>query len=420
MTALVIHPGTIARRPYHEWLAGYRDGIVLIGAAASLRAARERVPGPADGYRYAEVLEEYFDDELFFRRAREIARRFPPCAVIAPYERDLIRAGALRDELGLPGQGEASARVFRDKAAMKDAARAAGIPVAGYAAVSGPGDLLAFGAAHPGPVVLKPRDGSGAAGVRLLRTARELGEAAADPATWQALAGRQVPGGIAEEFVSGRMYHVDGLIAGGRLLAAWPSVYLYRLMDFPDAGPRADVALDPDDPLGGRLLRFTSEVLAALPTPPVTTFHAEIFHTPDGRLVLCEVASRTGGILIPDVLRAMIGADLRVAWPRAVLGLPVPPLDSPGGPGPPARLAGQVTFLKRRGLVRARPRRPPYPWVVQFVTRLTPGAMLEDAASSGDYHTAVAVSGPDRATVQRRLAIVTGWVIAGTDIRPGG
>jgi hypothetical protein len=421
VTALVVHPGTLARRPYPRWLHDYPHGLAMIGAAASLRGAGELVPGPADGYRFAAVLEDYFDDELFFRRAREIARRFPLRAVIAPYEPDLIRAGALRDELGLPGQGAASALAFRDKVAMKDAARAAGIPVAGYAAVTGPAGLLAFGAAHPGPVILKPRAGAGAAGVRLLRTAAELREAAGDPATWAGLGssgpgGREVPGGIAEEFVEGPMYHVDGLVTGGRIAAAWPSAYLYRLMDFPgDAGPRVDVALEAGDPLGARLLDFAAAVLRALPTPPVTTFHAEIFRTPADRLVLCEVASRTPGLLVPDVLRVVLGADLRVAWPRAALGLPVPPLDEPG-PRRPRELAGQVTFLKRRGLVTACPGPPPYPWVTKFVTRLSPGVMLADAARSGDYHTAVAVRGPDQATVLRRLRTVTGWVTDRTTI----
>jgi hypothetical protein len=156
-------------------------------------------------------------------------------------------------------------------------------------------------------------------------------------------------------------------------------------------------------------------VLRALPTPPVTTFHAEIFRTPADRLVLCEVASRTPGLLVPDVLRVVLGADLRVAWPRAALGLPVPPLDEPG-PRLPGELAGQVTFLKRRGVVTARPDPPPYPWVTKFVTRLSPGAVLADAARSGDYHTAVAVRGPDQATVLRRLRTVTGWVTDRTTI----
>ncbi|MFE9118738.1 EamA family transporter [Streptomyces sp. NPDC007172] len=66
-----------------------------------------------------------------------------------------------------------------------------------------------------------------------------------------------------------------------------------------------------------RLEEFFDRTLAAFDVPPATAYHLEVFHTPDDRLVLCEIASRVGGDRIPVLTRATYGVDLHATSLRS-------------------------------------------------------------------------------------------------------
>ena len=238
-------------------------------------------------------------------RALQLARRHGVRHIVATQERDLERAAQLREILGLEGQRPHSAAAFRDKVEMKRLARDAGIPVAPHAEVECATDLIDFAGRFGFPLVLKPRNGGGSVDLRIIPGPEELDELLAD----ETLAPDDAqPNLIAEAFVPGPMCHVDGLVVNGRMVVAWASQYLYALASYQtDRGGRRDVTLDPDDPLGRRLLAFTERVIQALPGPDAFAFHAEVFHTPEDELVLCEIACLAGRCLDsrhrPDAVR---------------------------------------------------------------------------------------------------------------------
>ncbi|WP_371480624.1 acetyl-CoA carboxylase biotin carboxylase subunit family protein [Kitasatospora sp. NBC_00315] len=410
MTVLILNRGPLAKRVYHEWLADYPGPLLLLTSQESLDAYGEELP--ATGYLRAVAVTDYEAPGTIEASALELAGEHRIEYVIATMEADLERAGHLRDRLGLPGQSEASARAFRDKLVMKRHATAAGIPVAEHAPVGTAEEVRAFAEAHGFPLVLKVRDGFSSIGQRILHSAEELeGHLADHP---------ELPANLlAEAFVHGSMFHVDGMILDGAVAAAWPSQYLYQLGSFgQDDKPRLDVTLDRDDPLGRRLLAFVDEVVAALPTPADTTFHAEVFHTPDDRLVLCEIASRNGGALIKSVLETLYDVDFPVSWVRVAAGLPIP-VPRGGERMVPGRLAGQLLILKRPGLLRSLPGRPPFDWVTAYEQYVEPGRWSAGAASSGDFMVAMVIGGPDRATVEARLGEAAEWFESRVVIEPG-
>ena len=415
MTVLILNRGPLSLRPYPEWLHDYPDGLLLLASEASLRAEGVSLPAAGEHYLHTESVPGYEQGAELWERAVRLHEQFGYQHLIACQERDLVIAGALRDHLGLAGQSEASARAFRDKLEMKRQAAAGGIPVAAHAPIGTPDELRDFAARHGFPLVVKPRDSSGSRGQQTLRSEAELAAFLADQAAWQAAQGDI--GMLAEEFVEGAMYHVDGVVVGGNLAAAWPSTYLYRLADFHgEHRPRLDVALDRDDPLGHRLMAALEQLLAVMPTPTDTTFHAEFFHTPDDRLVLCEVASRNAGALVPIMLRLMYGVHFPAIWVRAQVGLPVP-VPTDGSRVLPNQLAGEVTILKRRGLVRALPeQQPPFPWVGRYDLRMSVGEWSPGPEASADYLAGFAVGGADRAEVESRLRQLSEWFLAGLEV----
>lgn len=406
MTVLILNRGSLALRPYHEWLTDYSGELLLLTSREELDAHGERLPPPGAGYAHAEAIDDYDRGGRLEARALELAREYDIRHVVACQELDLQRAAALREVLGLPGQDVLSADCFRDKLLMKCRAAAAGVPVAAHAEVHTAVDVLAFAGKHGFPLVIKPREGLSSVGLLILRNRAELDAWLTDG--FDADDGRE-PSLLVEAFVPGSMYHIDGMVFGGRVAAAWPSQYMYQLAAFcEDDTPRLDATLDPGDPLAGRLLAFTDRVLAALPTPETTTFHAEVFRTPDDELVLCEIASRNGGALIKSVLEALFGVNFPVAWVRASVGLPVP-LPADGRRLRPARMAGQVLLLKRSGFIRRMPERPPFPWVERYQPFVRTGEQCPAATSSGDFMVAMVVSGPDRRECEDRMRRAARW-----------
>lgn len=139
---------------------------------------------------------------------------------------------------------------------------------------------------------------------------------------------------MVESFVSGDFYHVDGLVHEGKLRLVWPSKYVNTVASFKDnpfigrllSSPACFslfiVALSQLDTVCTPTIRSASassclskvpssacgrwmstcslawcwlvaEALEAIENaPPFYTFHAELWHTADGKFVFCEVGGR--------------------------------------------------------------------------------------------------------------------------------
>ncbi|MEV6685790.1 hypothetical protein AB0N28_10670 [Streptomyces sp. NPDC051130] len=403
MSALVLHRFPLEPFPYDRWLAELDGGVVMIAARDKIVAGREQVPDGPGGYRHLELIDTFDDEDLVDRLARDLIQEYGVTHVIAHHEADLIRAAALREKFGLPGQLPEGVLPFRDKVLMKRKLAAAGIAVAPHTLPGTADEARAFAAEHGLPLVFKARDGFGSIGLRVVRTGEELE---------RHLAEAFAPGAgpredlLLEAYVPGRMCHVDGVVAGGRTVMAWPSQYQYELSSFQaDSGARVDLTLDPSDPLSPRLLELAEASLAALGGPADFAFHAEVFHTPDDRLVVCEVAARPAGARIREVLTAVFGVHPVELASRAHTGLRLPDLErlAEGARLEPVRMAGQVLMMKRPGTVRGIPATPEEPWVEFYGVFAEPGEVLAEAALSSDFLAAAVLSAPTRVECERRL-----------------
>ncbi|MFJ9829538.1 ATP-grasp domain-containing protein [Streptomyces sp. NPDC101160] len=406
MTTLVLHRGSLRANPYNRWLADHGEKIVLLGSAEQLALFDERLPTDAP-YLHAEVLADYDTGAHVEQRAAELVEEFGVTDIVACQEFDILRAAVLRERYGLPGQRPDSARVYRDKWEMKQAAVRAGIPVADHALLRAAEDLDAFADGHGLPVVLKPRSGALSVGVAVLRTREELAAWARDAALLDA---DGEPQWLAESFVEGSMCHIDGTVLDGRIATLWPSQYQYALADFRDRKGRVDIALDTADPLARRLIAFGERVLEAFGGPENFAFHIEVFHTTDGELVLCEAASRAGGAGVRDVQRVLFGFDPMEYPVRAQLGLPVGTVERQD----PRQLAGQLLFTKRPGVLHALPDPVTLPeGVVKYTVYAELGDTVQEASHSGDFLAAFVITGADRAETEARIRAAEDWFRAG-------
>lgn len=403
---LILNKRSLRGYPYHEWLRDDPRPKVLLTARQIHEEYREDLAEWAPFYAHVEQFDAYNVNGDIELRALELHERFGFERILANFEFDLPRAARLREQLGLPGQSVASANAFRDKVAMKDLCRARGLAVGEYRRARSATDILEFVAAHGYPVVVKPANGGASLDTHVLR-----GDADLRALLERGLVPRFdfVPNLIVERFVPGEMYHVDGLVVDGEIALIWPSRYINNTLSFKDDVALGSLTLDPGTRLTERLRAFTRAVLAALPTPPTTTFHAEVFHTPDDELVLCEVASRTGGAKVAATLELAFGIDINEAWYRALCGLPL--AKSPrelAGSGPNGA-AGWHLIFPRPGELRTAPAACPLPGIVDYALLAQPGQRLAAAYHSTDTLASFVVAGADAAEVRARIASAERW-----------
>ena len=311
--------------------------------------------------------------DAYAEAATFVARRARVTRVVALEEYDVLTAARVREELALPGTCETVARRFHDKLSMRVRAREAGLLVPDFVHLLNAEEVADFLRCTPAPWLLKPRSGASAMGMRLLLEESEV---------WDALAEldarpnphERAPQHLLEAFVPGDVYHVDSLVAAGRVLFA--NVGLYGAPPF-DVAHHGGVSTSHTPRRGSAeersLLAANKKVLAALGFLEGTT-HAEFIRgAEDGRFYFLEAAARVGGAHTAETVEAATGINLWREWARIELAT----REQPYAP-PPARrdYAGIAVSLARQEWPDTSPYDDPEivfrvrkPWHVGLVVR---------------------------------------------------
>ncbi|MEU8507816.1 ATP-grasp domain-containing protein [Streptomyces brevispora] len=221
--------------------------------------------------------------------------------VIALSEFDLIAGARVRAALGVAGDREADILPWRDKVVMKSAAAAAGLRVPRFLSLpealdAEPGELP-----WAGETVLKPLDGAASLNIHVYPTPTEALAAVREVG---------VPGGTepegfeVEEFITGPIIHVDGMLIDGKPVAIEASRYVGTCLGYAEGTPLGSVQIE----LTPELSRWTTDCLAAV---GITTslFHLEGIETADGPVFL-EVGARFGGADVVDTFELATGLHL--------------------------------------------------------------------------------------------------------------
>jgi Carbamoyl-phosphate synthase L chain, ATP binding domain len=415
MAIAIVTRMSLSDWPYHKWLDDADEELHLFAPAVRVDPSEPALARFASVHRYEGMMTS-LQPELDIL---ELASRRPLTAVVAQMEWDIVRAADLRERLGLSGQDRESAVAYRDKLVMKDRLQACNLPVTPYRRVETLFDVLDHIGEHGYPVVVKPRRSAGASGVTVIETPAQLESLAA-----QGLAARveTLPDLLVESFVEGTQCIVDGLVADGRLRLIWPSYYLVDPSGF-SAGTRdfSVVMFDVDHPLRARLQDVITRAVRALPSPRSFSFHAEVFHTPDDRLVIGEIACRTGGARTDDMVEKVFGVSLNRAAARCEAGLdPQAPDRGEEDAMRRAGVWGWVTFWPMEGELRRVPAAPDQPWVAGWRTDSKVGDQLSPPAHSGLSFASALVGGGSQPEVEARIHSFCEWFWANTEIAPAG
>jgi len=231
----------------------------------------------------------------------------------AVVEAHVMPAAHVRERCSIPGTSARTAYLCRDKVAMKEVLRKAGVPTAASAGVTSVEEARAFVAMHGFPVILKPRDAAGASGTY---RAGDHGELAAAARASGLADGAAV---AIEEFVEGHEGFYDTLAIHGRVACDFVSHYYPNVLDAMRTrwiSPQIVATNRIHEPGYDEVKAMGARVIAALGIGTSAT-HMEWFFGPKG-LKFSEIGCRPPGVGQWDSYCAAGEFDLYREWALAV------------------------------------------------------------------------------------------------------
>lgn len=232
----------------------------------------------------------------------------------ATVEAHIMPAAVVREACGIPGTSRETAFLCRDKPAMKEVLRRAGIPCAQSTRASSPQDARDFASRVGFPLIVKPPAGAGASGTWRVRDAHDLERVVAE----SGLADGQ-PVAV-EEFVEGHEGYLDTLTIRGEVVHEFITHYYPNVLEAMRErwiSPQMVTTNRIDAPGYAELREMARRVIRILEIGTSAT-HMEWFFGPKG-LRFSEIGCRPPGVGQWDVYNAANEFDLYFEWASAIV-----------------------------------------------------------------------------------------------------
>ena len=290
----------------------------LAAAGARVIGIGERPPEALDAelrrwLDHYEQISSVVDEAALLAAVRRVQRYVHVDRLEATVEAHIMAAAAVREAAGIPGTSPHTAWLCRDKPAMKDALRAAGVPCAQSLSVADQGGAHAFATRVGYPLIVKPRAGAGAAGTHRVDSRAEL-----DAVLHASGVGRGASVAL-EEFIEGHEGFIDTIAIDGRVAHEFISHYypgVLVAMRERWISPQIVATNRLEAPGYAEVRAMTRKVIEVLGIRSSAT-HMEWFFGPKG-LKFSEIGCRPPGVGQWDVYAAANEFDIYREWALAV------------------------------------------------------------------------------------------------------
>jgi formate-dependent phosphoribosylglycinamide formyltransferase (GAR transformylase) len=242
-------------------------------------------------------------------------RHGEPYRIIGILEAMMVTLARARERYGVAGTSVATAELFREKAQMKDALRAAGLPVARHKLITSEDDARAFAEQVGFPMILKPPAGMGAKATfrvteldGLLRAVKGMRVGIESPV-------------LGEEMLRGSEHSFETITIGGVPRVSSISNYLpgcLEVLENPWIQWACVLPREMDTPRCERAKTMGIAAVNALGLEDGMT-HMEWFEKSDGTLAIGEIAARPPGPQLLHMTGVVHDIDVYRAWARAVV-----------------------------------------------------------------------------------------------------
>lgn len=222
--------------------------------------------------------------------------------IVCADEFNLVHAGHLRRKYHIPGHTDYDLLIFRDKTKMKKILQDAGLRVPRFRLLQETDNFASISASVGLPFVIKPVDSCGSFGVNVIKY----------PADYLSIANTLKNTSVkfeVEEFIEGKLYHVDSCIYNNELTFICANEYTCPNHDYNKGQTLGSIPLDMMNSKAQSLITFARKALAALGANNVIN-HMEIFMTATQELVFLEVSARPPGALVNFTHQINFGINL--------------------------------------------------------------------------------------------------------------
>ena len=247
--------------------------------------------------------------------ATEILRKRhgEPDRILGILEAMMVQLAQARKHFGVPGTPPEVADLFRDKARMKKALRAAGLPVARNRLIHSEADARSFAHEVGFPIVLKPPAGMGARSTWRVNAMNELIQGV------HGMGASEARPLLGEEFLRGREFSFETITLAGVPQVESVSHYLPSCLEVLENPWMQWCCMLPRDISGPDYAGARQMARGAIRALGLTDgmTHMEWFQRPDGSLVIGEIAQRPPGANISTMTGLAHGVDLFNAWSLA-------------------------------------------------------------------------------------------------------
>lgn len=264
-------------------------------------------------YRYVRVPSVVHEPSLF-QAVRDAQRREWVDRLEATIEAHVLPAARVREACGIPGTSVHTAFLCRDKPAMKEALRRAGIPVPESLGTSDPNEVRQFAERVGFPVILKPRDAAGASGTWRADDPGRLEHALHESGV---LHGRSV---AVEEFVEGHEGFYDTMSIGGEPAHEFISHYYPNVLEAMRTrwiSPQLITTNRVESSGYDEAKRMGRAIIRSLGIGTSAT-HQEWFFGPKGYR-MSEIGCRPAGVACWDLYCAANDLDLYREWAMGIV-----------------------------------------------------------------------------------------------------
>lgn len=389
MPILIFNRSSKETADYKRWLSDLNEEIYLVTSISNMNQFQ--------GYDKIMGYEGFYSNNNPDIDILELSRSTFFSRIVATSELDIIRAANLRHKLGIVGQNIESAIAFRDKVVMKTILQNKKIDVPQFIALDNPIRLYEFIEENGFPIVIKPRMGMGGRDTTILNNITELKE----------YLKKGIPTGMmAETFIFGEMYHINGLIINYKPEYISIGKYVNDCLDFQEKKGTGSTITSPDSDMYLLLKNYINEVIDCLPSPQFSAFHCEVFITPDNQVIFCEIASRAAGGRITEAIRQTFGLDINEAFVRLTAGLNV---EVPSIQEKPSKLHGEYEIPKNKGILEFIPNELPFEWITEYICKGKIGKRYDDMLTVSDGIGSVVVEGETEDIVIERILHIEKW-----------
>jgi formate-dependent phosphoribosylglycinamide formyltransferase (GAR transformylase) len=232
----------------------------------------------------------------------------------ATVEAHILPVATVRERCRIPGTSVRTAFLCRDKPAMKEALRAAGVPCAQSIGTNSAAEVRDFARRVGFPLIVKPRSAAGASGTVRVDDAAAL---EAEIVAHRVDRGAEV---AIEEFIEGHEGFYDSLTIDGRVVHDFVSHYYPGVLEAMRTrwiSPQIVTTNRLSAPTYDEVRAMGKKVIEALGIGTSAT-HQEWFFGPKG-LKFSEIGCRPPGVGMWDVYSAANDFDLFREWASAIV-----------------------------------------------------------------------------------------------------